>query len=108
MFDAAQTTSGAVYDASARNLSNGLVKIKRGFTELEPGLAESWEVSADGKEYSFHLRKGVKFHTTSYFTPTRDFDADDVIFTFDRRATRTIPIIIRGPGRNSVPIPFPR
>ncbi|WP_312469476.1 ABC transporter substrate-binding protein [Brucella sp.] len=96
MFDAAQTTSGAVYDASARNLSNGLVKIKRGSTELEPGLAESWEVSADGKEYSFHLRKGVKFHTTSYFTPTRDFNADDVIFTFDRQGNKDNPYYNQG------------
>jgi dipeptide transport system substrate-binding protein len=96
MFDAAQTTSGAVYDASARNLSNGLVKIKRGSTELEPGLAESWEVSADGKEYSFHLRKGVKFHTTSYFTPSRDFNADDVIFTFDRQGNKDNPYYNQG------------
>lgn len=96
MFDAAQTTSGAVYDASARNVSNGLIKIKRGSTELEPGLAESWDVSADGKEYTFHLRKGVKFHTTSFFTPTREFNADDVIFTFDRQGNKDNPYYNQG------------
>lgn len=26
----------------------------------------------------------MKFHTTDYFTPTRDFNADDVLFTFQR------------------------
>ncbi|GLU29977.1 ABC transporter substrate-binding protein [Brucella sp. NBRC 12950] len=96
MFDAAQTTSGAVYDASARNVSNGLIKIKRGSTELEPGLAESWEVSADGRQYTFHLRKGVKFHTTSFFTPSRDFNADDVIFTFERQGNKDNPYYNQG------------
>ncbi|WP_420963241.1 ABC transporter substrate-binding protein [Brucella sp. IR073] len=95
-FDAAQTTSGAVYDASARNISNGLIKIKRGSTELEPGLAESWEVSPGGKEYTFHLRKGVKFHTTSFFTPTREFNADDVIFSFERQKDKNNPFYNEG------------
>jgi dipeptide transport system substrate-binding protein len=95
-FDAAQTTSGAAYDASARNVSNGLIKIKRGSTELEPGLAESWEVSPDGKEYTFHLRKGVKFHTTSFFTPTREFNADDVIFSFERQKDKNNPYYNEG------------
>ena len=95
-FDAATTTSGATYDASARNVSNGLIKIKRGSTELEPGLATSWEISADGKEYTFHLRKGVKFQTTSYFTPTREFNADDVIFSFDRQGNKENPFYGKG------------
>jgi dipeptide transport system substrate-binding protein len=56
-----------------------------GTTETEPGLAESYEVSEDGLEYTFHLRPGVKFQSNEQFTPTREFNADDVIFTFDRQ-----------------------
>jgi hypothetical protein len=36
-------------------------------------------------EYTFKLRQGVKFQTTDFFTPTRDFNADDVMFSFDRQ-----------------------
>ena len=70
---------------------NRLVEFEPGSTKVVPGLAESWEVSADGLEYTFHLRKGVKFHTTDYFTPTRDFDADDVVFTFERQMNKDNP-----------------
>ncbi|WP_334176125.1 ABC transporter substrate-binding protein [Pseudoxanthobacter sp.] len=78
-------TSGTTFDAVSRTMFNRLVEFKHGSTEIEPGLAESWEVSPDGKEYTFHLRKGVKFQGNDKFTPTRDMNADDVIFTFDRQ-----------------------
>lgn len=42
----------------------------------EPALAESWDVSSDGKTYTFHLRSGVTWHTGIEFT------ADDVVFTY--------------------------
>ena len=83
-FDPSQYTSGTDFDASAETVFNRLTQFKRGGTEVEPGLATSWDVSKDGLVYTFHLRDGVKFHTTDYFTPTRTFDADDVLFTFER------------------------
>ncbi|WP_034914891.1 ABC transporter substrate-binding protein [Erwinia sp. 9145] len=78
-------TSGTSVDASAVPLYNRLVDFKPGTTELVPSLAESWEVSPDGKVYTFHLRKGVKFHSSKTYKPTRDFNADDVIFSFMRQ-----------------------
>ncbi|WP_305849900.1 MULTISPECIES: ABC transporter substrate-binding protein [unclassified Stappia] len=90
-FDAALFTAGTTFDASAKPIYNRLVEFKRGTTEVLPGLAESWSVSDDGLEYTFTLRQGVKFHTTPYFTPTRDFNADDVIFSFQRQGDKNHP-----------------
>lgn len=49
-----------------------------GKSDLVPGLAESWDISPDGLVYTFHLKKGVKFHNGEIFK------ADDVLYTFDR------------------------
>ncbi|WP_245711073.1 ABC transporter substrate-binding protein [Thorsellia anophelis] len=78
-------TSGTTNDATAVPMYDTLVQFKYGTTELEPGLAERWDVSEDGKRYTFHLRKGVKYHQTDDFTPTREFNADDVLFTYLRQ-----------------------
>jgi dipeptide transport system substrate-binding protein len=84
-FYPAINTTGTSFDASSRQLYNRLVEFERGTTKIVPGLAESFEVSADGKIYTFKLRKDVKWHTTRNFTPSRDFNADDVIFSFERQ-----------------------
>ncbi|MGQ3075369.1 MAG: ABC transporter substrate-binding protein, partial [Ferrovibrionaceae bacterium] len=76
-------TTGTSFDA-AKPVYNGLVEFERGSTKVIPGLAESWTVSEDGKTYTFNLRKGVKFHSNANFKPTRDFNADDVLFSFNR------------------------
>jgi dipeptide transport system substrate-binding protein len=77
-------TDGTSLDVTHAMYSR-LVEFKYGTTEVIPSLATSWESSADGLEFTFKLAKGVKFHTTEYFTPTRDFNADDVLFSFNRQ-----------------------
>lgn len=91
IFNPQLATDGTSFNASERALYNHLVKFKPGSTEIAPELAETWEVSENGLEYTFNLRKGVKFHTTPYFTPTRDFNADDVVFSFDRQMNKNNP-----------------
>jgi dipeptide transport system substrate-binding protein len=77
-------TTGTSFDA-ARPVYNQLVEFARGTTTLVPALAESWDISDDKTVYTFHLRQGVKVHGNAAFTPTRDFNADDVMFSFERQ-----------------------
>jgi peptide/nickel transport system substrate-binding protein len=61
------------------NIFEGLVEYKPGSTVIQPALATSWEISDDGKEITFNLRRGVKFHDGT------DFNADAVVFSFARQ-----------------------
>ncbi|WP_404379274.1 ABC transporter substrate-binding protein [Caenispirillum salinarum] len=78
-------TAGTTFDATSVPMYDRLVEFKQGTTEIEPGLAESWEVSEDGKTITFNLRKGVTWHSNDVFTPSREFNADDVIWSFERQ-----------------------
>lgn len=60
------------------NIFDTLITYDEHTTDRVPGLATSWETSADGLRWTFHLREGVRFHDG---TP---FDADAVVFTFER------------------------
>ncbi len=73
------------------NVYDGLVRYKSGTLEVEPGLATSWEISEDGKVYTFKLRDGVKFHDGS------DFNAEAVKFNFDRMLQEDHPYHDTGP-----------
>ncbi|MCO7225448.1 ABC transporter substrate-binding protein [Pleionea sp. CnH1-48] len=84
-FNPQTTTSGSTFDASARPLYNRLVEFKPGTLEVLPSLAKTWKVNSKGTVYTFELRKNVHFHTTPWFSPTRPFNADDVIFSFNRQ-----------------------
>ncbi|MFK3723494.1 ABC transporter substrate-binding protein [Pseudomonas monteilii] len=99
-FDTAQHTTATDNDA-AQPIYNRLVEFERGGTAVEPALARRWEVSPDGLRYTFHLRDDVHWHTTPYFTPSRPFDADDVLFTFERMRDR------QHPFRQAYPTEFP-
>ena len=100
-FDTAQYTTSVEFTAGSYTVYNRLVEFVQGGTDIEPGLAEKWDVSADGLQYTFHLRHGVKFQTTSFFKPTREFNADDVVFTFQRMLDPDQPF------HKAYPVPFP-
>ena len=64
---------------------NGLVRFKPGSidpAEIEPDLAERWESSADGKTWTFHLRRGVQFHGGF-----GEMTAEDVVFSLRKSGT---------------------
>lgn len=90
-FNPQLSTSGVTFDASSRTLYNRLVEFKPNSNEIAPSLAESWSISPDGKEYTFHLRENVSFHQTEHFRPTRYFNADDVIFSFSKQSDNSHP-----------------
>lgn len=84
VFNPQLDTSGTVVDATSYQIYDRLLDINPEHQQLLPALAESWQISSDRREYSFQLRQGVQFQTTAYFKPSRDFNADDVLFSFKR------------------------
>jgi peptide/nickel transport system substrate-binding protein len=77
MFDPAFASDGETFRVS-RQIHEGLLGNEIGGTEPVPELAEDWDVSEDGLEYTFKLQQGVTFHDGT------DFNAEAVCFNFDR------------------------
>jgi dipeptide transport system substrate-binding protein len=92
-------TTGTTFDAVSVPMFNRLVEFELGTTNIVPGLAESWTASADGLTYTFKLRPGVKFHSSDKFKPTRDFNADDVLFSYNRMADPKHPLHTTAQGQ---------
>ena len=83
-FNPQLTTVGTTIDATSYQLYNRLVEYNPSVGQLEPALATGWDITNDGKTYTFSLRENVPFHQTSMFSPTRHFNAEDVKFSFER------------------------
>lgn len=80
----------------AQWIFNGLTKYDKNL-KITGELAESWEVSPDGLQIIFHLRKGVRWHDGAEFT------AEDVLFTYNTAVDPKIPTPYSsnyGPVRN--------
>jgi peptide/nickel transport system substrate-binding protein len=75
--DPITTTEGDTFKVTD-NIFDNLLTYGDQDTTVHPGLAKSWEVSPDGLTYTFKLQEGVKFHDGT------DFNADAVVFNFDR------------------------
>ncbi len=88
--DPGRETDGESFYGSTQ-IFDTLVEFAPGTTEVQPALAERWDVTADGLEFTFHLRRGVKFHDG---TP---FNADAVKFSFDRQFVEDHPYFDLGP-----------
>lgn len=72
-----QFASPPTADTALTFVLESLVEIKPGTTEVVPSLAESWEVSDDGKTYTFQLRPGVKFSNGTPLTSA------DVVYSLE-------------------------
>ena len=73
------------------NFYDGLVRNGAGKLDIEPSLAERWEISAEGLTYTFHLRPNVKFQDGS------PVNAEAVKFTFERMLDKQNPYYSTGP-----------
>jgi dipeptide transport system substrate-binding protein len=83
-FYPAINTTGTSFDANSQIYSR-IVDFERGGTTVVPSLAERWDISEDGRTYTFHLRRGVRWHSNRIFKPTRDLNADDIVFSLERQ-----------------------
>ncbi|MFV0447297.1 MAG: ABC transporter substrate-binding protein SapA [Vibrio sp.] len=83
--------SGITSEALSPQLYDTLMKLDPDTHTPIANIATQWQVSDDGTEYTFNLRTGVNFHTTTWFTPTRPLNAKDVVFSFKRIIDPTHP-----------------
>lgn len=90
-FNPQLSIDGPTFNATTATIYNRLLDFEQGRTNVIPSLAKSWKVSSNGKKVTFNLRKNVSFHKTKYFSPTRAFNADDVIFSFERMLNKKHP-----------------
>ena len=77
-------SDGTSITASSNTVFDRLVETDTKSLTIVPGLAKRWEVGPNGLTYTFYLRENVSFHSNELFTPTRSFNAHDVIYSIKR------------------------
>lgn len=77
-------TSGTTVDATSAQIYDRLLDYDAQRQQFVPALARGWQALDNGTRYRFSLRDDVAFHSTPWFHPSRPFNADDVVFSFNR------------------------
>ncbi len=90
-FNPQMARSGVTIDTLAAQLYDRLLDVDPYTYRLMPELAQRWEVLDNGSTYRFYLRHDVPFQRTEWFSPTRNMNADDVIFSFQRMLDKKHP-----------------
>ncbi|HHR5884390.1 TPA: ABC transporter substrate-binding protein SapA [Providencia alcalifaciens] len=98
-FNPQLASSGLIIDPLGAQLYDRLLDVDPFTYRLIPELASRWEVLDNGATYRLYLRKDVKFQTTPWFTPTRNMNADDVVFSFSRMFETSNPYHFINGGR---------
>ncbi len=83
-FNPQLASGGVLIDTLSAQLYDRLLDVDPYTYRLIPALADRWEVADNGATYIFHLRSHIPFQKTRWFTPTREMNADDVVFSFAR------------------------
>ncbi|EMI5489554.1 peptide ABC transporter substrate-binding protein SapA [Providencia stuartii] len=83
-FNPQLVSSGLIVDPLAAQIYDRLLDVDPFTYQLIPEVASHWKVLDNGATYRLTLRKDVKFQETPWFTPTRNMNADDVVFSFSR------------------------
>lgn len=87
-FNPQTADAGTSMNVITEQIYNKLFEIKNHSATLTPVLAQAYSVSPDGKVITIRLRRGIQFHHTKWFKPTREFNADDVVFSINRMLGR--------------------
>lgn len=98
-FNPQLASSGLIIDPLGAQLYDRLLDVDPFTYRLIPELASRWEVLDNGATYRLYLRKDVKFQATPWFTPTRNMNADDVVFSFSRMFETSNPYHFINGGR---------
>ncbi|MFC0179053.1 ABC transporter substrate-binding protein SapA [Thorsellia kenyensis] len=83
-FNPQRAARGITVDIIGPQIYNRLLRTDDDALTLVPELADTWEVNEDYTRFIFTLKKGIPFHSSKLFTPTRNLTAQDVKFSFDR------------------------
>ena len=75
----------------AQNVFNRLIRFEPATGRYHPEIASEWTVSEDRTVYRFTLKRNVTFQKTAWFSPLRNLNADDVLFSFSRIMDYTNP-----------------